>query len=185
MYLPTTHQHLTADEFAALPEGPPYFQLVEGELYFMASPTRLHQRIVFRLAYAIETHLRAHPHSGQVYVAPSDVKLDGGNVFEPDVYFVSPEREHILTDQGATGAPDLIVEVLSPSTLRLDREKKRTVYFRAGVRELWFVEPDLRDVEIHFPADSDGGAMRILSADQILTTDLLPGWSVPVAELFV
>ena len=125
MYLPTTHQHMTAAEFEALPQGPPYFQLVEGELFFMASPTRLHQDIVLNLAYAIKAHLRVQPELGRVYVAPSDVKLDDGNVFEPDVYFVSRERAGILTVQGTEGAPDLVAEVLSPATLRLDREKKR------------------------------------------------------------
>ncbi len=183
MYLPTTHQRMTADEFAALPEGPPYFQLVEGELFFMASPTRLHQKIVFKLAFSIETHLRAFPGTGEVYVAPSDVKLDEGNVFEPDIYFVSREREGILTDQGATGAPDIVVEVLSPSTLRLDREKKRGVYFRAGVRELWFVLPDRRQVEIHLPT-LGGETVRTLSSGDALTTEILAGWSSPVEELF-
>ena len=182
MYLPTTHQHMTADEFAALPEGPPYFQLVEGELFFMASPTRLHQDIVGNLFFAIKAHLRVDPVRGRVYMAPSDVKLDEGNVFEPDIYFVSQERACILTDEGVTGAPDLIVEVLSPSTLRLDREKKRAVYFQSGVREIWFVLPDRQRVEVHLPDSED--AARTLSIGQTLATEILPGWSVPVAELF-
>ncbi len=182
MYLPTTHQHMTADEFAALPEGPPYFQLVEGELFFMATPTGLHQDIVLNVAFSIKSHLRAHPALGKVRVAPSDVRFDDRNVFEPDVYFVSNERSHVLTPAGAAGAPDLIVEVLSPSTLRLDRQKKRGLYFRFGVRELWFIEPDDRRVEIHL-RDSEGAA-RTLHAGELLTTDILPSWSVPVAELF-
>jgi len=184
MYLPTTHQRMTADEFAALPEGPPYFQLVEGELFFMASPNRLHQDIVLNLAFSIKTHLRARPSMGSVYIAPSDVKLDEGNVFEPDVYFVSRERQGILTDQGASGAPDIAVEVLSPSTLRLDREKKRAVYFRAGVRELWFVLPDRRQVEIHLPKPG-GETVRTLAVGDELTTDVLTGWSMKVEDLFV
>ena len=182
MYLPTTHQHMTADEFAALPEGPPYFQLVEGELYFMATPTGEHQDIVLNLASSIRVYLRAHPNLGKVRVAPSDVRFDDKNVFEPDIYFVSQERSGILTKQGASGAPDLVVEVLSPSTQRLDLREKRPVYFRLGVREIWFVIPERQAVEIHLP-DSEDPA-RTLSTGEILTTDLLPGWSVPVAELF-
>ena len=182
MYLPTTHQHMTADEFVALPEGPPYFQLVEGELYFMATPTGLHQDIVLNLASSIRVFLRAHPTLGKVRVAPSDVRFDDRNVFEPDVYFVSQERSHVLTIPGASGAPDLIVEVLSPSTVRLDREKKRRLYFQFGVRELWFVLPERRRLEVHLPDSED--AARIVSDGDTLTTDLLPGWSVPVAELF-
>ena len=182
MYLPTTHQHMTAEEFAALPEGPPYFQLVEGELFFMATPSLQHQDIVLNLAFAIKAHLRTHPATGRVVVAPSDVRLDDQNVFEPDIYFVSRERLNILTKQGASGAPDLIVEVLSPSTLRLDRREKRPVYFRAGVRELWFVLPDRQTIEVHLPEAEDPA--RTLAIGDTLTTELLPGWSVPVAELF-
>ena len=105
MSLPITHQHMTATEFAALPEGPPHFQLVEGELYFMASPNREHQKIALKLARRLGNFLDQHP-GGEVYIAPSDVKLDEDNVFEPDIYFVSQERLYILTDQGAEGAPD-------------------------------------------------------------------------------
>ena len=183
MYLPTTHQHMTADEFAALPEGPPYFQLVEGELFFMATPSRLHQEIVGNLFFALKAHLRVNPALGRVYLAPSDVKLDDGNVFEPDIYFVGQERQPILTDEGASGAPDLIVEVLSPSTQRLDRREKRPVYFRAGVREIWFVIPERQAVGVHLSGSDD--PVRTLSVGETLATDLLPGWSVAVAELFV
>ena len=182
MYLPTTHQRMTADEFEALPEGPPYFQLVEGTLYFMATPNRLHQDIVLNLASSIKIHLRARPELGRVYIAPSDVRFDAENVFEPDVYFVSQERSSILTEKGASGAPDLVVEVLSDSTRRLDRTKKRPLYLQTGVREVWFIEPERRQIEIHSAAE--GQPIRTLSAGEELTTPLLPGWSVRVDELF-
>lgn len=182
MCLPTTHQYMTADEFAALPEGPPYFQLVEGELYFMATHTGQHQDIALNIAFSIKSHLRSHPDVGWVRVAPSDVRLDNRNVFEPDIYFVSQERLGILTKQGATGVPDLVVEVLSPSTQRLDQQEKRPVYFRLGVREIWFVIPERQTVEVHLPELEE--AARTLAVGDTLTTDLLPGWSVPVAEIF-
>ncbi len=175
---------MTAREFAALPEGPPYFQLVEGELFFMASPNRQHQKIVLRVAFAMEAYLRTYPR-GEVYLSPSDVELDVDNVFEPDIYYVSRERAGILTKQGATGAPDLVVEILSPSTAQLDLEKKRTVYLRAGVRELWFIWPTRSEVTVH-RADGQGGveAERILGDRETLTTPLLQGLEIVVAELF-
>ena len=185
MFLPTTHQHMTAAEFAALPEGPPHFQLVDGELFFVPSPSRQHQDIVLNLAFAIKAHLRANPEIGRVYVAPSDVQLSTVDVFEPDVYFVSRERAGILTKQGADGAPDLAVEVLSPSTARLDRDKKRAIYLRAGVRELWFVWPESQLVEIHLPENAGvEEPARTLRPGDVLTTPLLPGWSLGVADLF-
>ncbi len=182
--LTTTHQHLTAAEFAKLPEGPPYFELVDGELFFMPSPTRRHQKIVLKLGRRIGNFLDEHP-VGEVYIAPSDVKLSHHDVFEPDVYFVSQERLGILTEQGATGAPDLVVGVLSPSTARLDLGRKRAVYFREGVREVWFVWPEDGQVDVHLPegAGTEEPA-RTLKVGDTLTTPLLPGWSVPVADLF-
>lgn len=101
---------------------------------------------------------------------------------DADVYFVSREREGILMEQGAGGAPDLVIEVLSPSTLRLDREKKKPVYLRAGVREVWFVVPEKRQVEIHSSTEEE--VVRTLSVGEALTTAVLPGWSVRLDELF-
>ncbi len=185
MSLPTTHQHMTAREFAALPEGPPHFQLVEGELFFMASPNRRHQDISMVLGNRLYNYLRAHP-IGKVYAAPSDVELDSGNVFEPDIYYVSRERAGILTTQGVTGAPDLIVEILSPSTARLDLEKKRAVYLRAGVRELWFIWPTRSEIVV-VGKDGFSGAEteRVLKSGDVLSTPLLPGLEIALAELFV
>lgn len=182
--LTTTHQRMTAAEFAALPEGPPYFELVDGELFFMPSPTRQHQKVVLKLGRRIGNFLDDHP-VGEVYIAPSDVKLSKADVFEPDVYYVSRERAGILTDQGATGAPDLVVEVLSPPTARLDLGRKRSVYFREGVREVWFVWPDDCQVDVHLPENAGREEpARTLRTGDVLTTPLLPGWSVPVADLF-
>lgn len=185
MSLPTTHQRMTAEEFAALPEGPPYFQLVEGELFFMASPVRQHQKILVALLGQLYNYLKAHP-IGEVYVAPSDVELDSKNVFEPDIYYVSRERAHILTRQGASGAPDLVVEILSPSTARLDLEKKRAVYLRAGVRELWFIWPSRAEVAVQWSEEwPDGESERVLRSGEVLATPILPGLEIAVAELFI
>ena len=183
MYLPTTHQHMTAEEFAALPQGPPYFQLVDGELFFMATPSVLHQEIVGNLYFAIKSHLRANPGLGRVIISPSDVRLDESNVFEPDIYFVSRDRAGIMTEQGTSGAPDLVIEVLSPSTQRLDRERKRGVYLSAGVRELWFVVPESRQVEVHSP-ETDPEAPRRFGAGETLSSFILPGWSLAVEDVF-
>jgi len=88
------------------------------------APRWQHQQIALNIASAIREHLRSHP-VGKVTIAPSDVELGSTEVYEPDVYFVSNKRAGIFTEQGATGAPDLAIEVLSPSTARLDRVPKR------------------------------------------------------------
>ncbi len=182
MHLPTTtHRRMTAREYFEMPEGPPYFQLVNGELFMSPSPILQHQWISVRLASRIDEYLRAHP-IGEVYTAPSDVELDERNIFQPDIYFVSNERLDILNRQGAKGAPDLIIEILSPSTARLDREHKRAVYFRFGVRELWFINVRRLQVEIYLPESVEDESARILRSGDVLSTPLLPGLIIEVSE---
>src|SRR5213075_1732346 len=116
--LQSAPRSLTVRDFRQLPEGPPYYQLVEGELYMAPSPDRLHQDILGNLHFILRSHLEAHP-LGSIHIAPSDVQLTELNIYQPDLYYVSRARRAILTHQGARGAPDLIVEILSPKTAKL------------------------------------------------------------------
>lgn len=172
---------MTAREYYEMPEGPPYFQLVDGELFTSPSPIRHHQWISVRLSSRIDEYLRTHP-IGEVYTAPSDVELDGRNILQPDIYYVSKERYDILTRQGTSGAPDLIAEILSPSTARLDRERKREIYFRFGVRELWLIDVRQLQMEVYFPGKTEDEQAQILRVGDTLTTTLLPGFAVEVRE---
>jgi len=107
----------TVADFQELGEGPPYHQLIEGELFMSPSPNRYHQDIVRNLAFVLMRYLATHP-EGVLYLAPMDVYLDDINVYEPDILFVSNARRDLLQDDGIHGAPDLVVEILSPSTAR-------------------------------------------------------------------
>ena len=186
MHLPTTtHQRMTAREYFAMPEGPPYFQLVHGELFMSPSPVIRHQKVLLKTVRLIGNFLDAHP-LGEIIVSPSDVELGDGEVYQPDLYYVSRERLGILNQQGAKGAPDLVVEILSPSTARLDREMKRTVYAEAGVREIWFVDLWNDRIEIHrFAAQAGAAAVTTLERRDVLTTPLFPGLAIPVADALV
>ena len=130
-----THRLQTRRDFEALGEGPPYYQLIEGQLHLMAAPNRFHQEIAANIFSALDREVRSQ-NLGKLYFAPFDVYFDFFNAHEPDLVFISKARAHILTDAGAEGAPDLVVEILSPKTARLDRNKKRLVCARAGVQEL-------------------------------------------------
>src|SRR5439155_5763685 len=117
--LPTTHRQMTASEYKQLPEGPPHFQLVDGELYMSPSPNFFHQEILGNLFALLHSFVRRH-RLGKVIAAPSDVELTARDVYQPDIYFISNDRLEIVTEQGVEGAPDLVVEILSPGTARLD-----------------------------------------------------------------
>lgn len=143
---PGSRRGLTYADYAALPDDGTRYQLVEGELIVNPSPTRWHQVV---LSWLIET-LRAHARQadlGTVYPAPLDVILEDCTVFQPDVLFVSHARKHVLRTANIVGAPDLCVEILSPSTASLDRVRKRELYARHGVLHYWIIDVDARSIE--------------------------------------
>jgi Uma2 family endonuclease len=143
----------TVQEYLAMPEGAPYYQFIDGEVIYMAAPSIFHQDIVLNIGAALKEYLRKHS-VGKVIIAPVDVHFDDKNYYEPDVVFVVQERLHIVTKNRVEGAPDLVVEVLSPSTGYYDLSRKKTVYEQEGVREYWLVYPEERRVEIYTNSDN-------------------------------
>ena len=123
------------------------YELLNGELVMPPAPLTGHQMISIALAsrlylYADEKGL------GTVVAAPTDVVLSDTDVVQPDVLFVSSRRSHILTHENVRGAPDLVVEILSPASAERDRTVKLDLYARHGVKEYWMVDPDARTVTV-------------------------------------
>jgi Uma2 family endonuclease len=138
---------LTISDYFETPEGGPHYQLIDGDLIPMPPPDRFHQAILRNLAGIIWFCLKTHP-IGKVYFAPIGVLLTDVNAYEPDLIFISKERQSILSKRGIEGAPDLVVEVLSPGTAKYDKGIKRSVYARTGVVELWLIDPALREIQV-------------------------------------
>ncbi|SRR5258705_483411 len=175
---------LTVHDYREMPEGPPYYQLIDGELQMSPSPNREHQEILTRIFAAFVRYLDKHPRAGRLYVAPFDVYLTDLNVYQPDLVFISSERRNILSDQGAEGAPDLVVEILSPRTAKADRGVKRDIYARTGVQELWIVDPDREQVQVYdLPQNADAPAATY-SKRQKLRSGVLPKLVIPIASIF-
>jgi Uma2 family endonuclease len=176
---------LTYDDYVNFPDDGHRHELIDGEHIVTPSPVTRHQRVGRRLLVAIDVHLQANP-GGEVFDAPFDVILSDHDVVEPDLLFVSNERRGIVRDW-VRGAPDLAVEILSPSTRRLDEIRKLHLYDRFGVREYWVVDPDIDTIKVYRRA-ADGTFPRVaeLAAadDDVLQTPLLPGFSVKLRELF-
>ena len=137
---------LTYDDYCKLPSDHRY-ELIEGGLRLVPSPSVIHQGISHRIVRAFDKWIDDH-NQGRVYYSPLDVVLDERNVVQPDILYVAQERLGIITEQFVAGAPDLVVEILSPSTGGWDRTKKRELYGRFGVRELWLVDPEARSIEL-------------------------------------
>ncbi len=179
---PPRGQWTEADYFI-LPETNRFVELSEGELVMPLHPTHTHQLIVFELA----TRLRAFVEErdlGLVQIGPLPVRLWPGKIREPDILFVAREHSDRIGEQ-AYGPPDLVVEVLSPSTRRTDRLEKPVEYAQAGVREYWIVDPYGRTVEVFTLRE---GAYELLgkwAAGEDARSEVLAGFRVAVDEVLV
>lgn len=178
-----TDLKFTYREYRALPETGPRYQLVEGELLLSPSPNFRHQRLVAKVFNALFNHVE-HQKLGHVLSGPIDVILNDENVFVPDIVFVSNARMKIEVEEGLRGAPDLCVEVLSPSNKALDRETKRVQYARAGVLEYWIIEPSAKTVEVFRLQENPGAPVRTLQSNERLTTPLLADFTLDLETIF-
>lgn len=177
------HRPLTAQDYRDLPEGAPRYQLIDGELHMAPAPNRSHQTVIGKLYTALDAYLATHP-LGEIYLAPFDVYLTDLDVYQPDLSFFSTARCACLAEDGAHGAPDLVVEVLSPATARFDLGPKKSIYARAGVREYWVADPATRQLR-RFDLTVDAALpAQTLSAADTLTSPLLPGLAIPLARVF-
>ena len=176
----------TVADFMALGEGPPYYELIDGELVMAPSPFRNHQRIALNLAVAIRMHLPSLPAPGEVYISPFDVHLSEHNVLCPDVLYFSPASLHLLSDRGSEGPPDLAIEVLSPSTARRDRKVKRAIYACHGVKELWLVHPDAETIEVFDFSKQIDEPVAVLEngTHPAVSTALIPELAIPLVDVF-
>jgi Uma2 family endonuclease len=165
-------EKFTRRDYMQLPEGFPA-ELIEGEFVREPAPTRWHQNLVLEIA----TRLRTVAGPRRVLPAPTDVFVDEWSVLQPDVLVTAPDDPvRPGTDPDAT--PLLVVEVLSPSTARRDRDFKTAIYLRAGVREVWLVDPDAGTVEVHTTA----GVERV-AGDGRASSAALPGFNLAWSDL--
>ena len=134
-----TQERYTIEDIFALPEGE-RAELIDGKVYYMAPSTRNHQRIVGELFATIREHIRRNNGKGEVDIAPFGVFIDADdkNYLEPDISVILDSNK--LDDKGCNGAPDWIIEVVSPSSRPMDYNKKLFKYRTAGVREYWIVD---------------------------------------------
>ena len=176
---------LTYEDYLTFPNDGRRHELVEGEHFVTPAPNTKHQRIVGRLFFELQTHLRAHP-SGEVLLSPYDVVLSDLDVVEPDLVYVGRENQNRITEANLQGPPDLAVEVLSESNRRHDEVTKRKLYERAGVKEYWIVDPEIETVKVH--RLTGGSLARVAESSREdggrLDSPLLPGFSMELGTLF-
>ena len=177
---------LTYDDYALFPEDGKRHELIDGEHYVTPAPNWNHQAISGNLFGMIWTYLQRQP-IGRVLSAPFDVIFSKFDVVEPDLVYISRDRlEQIRSSAGATGAPDLVVEIGSPSTRKRDETIKRRLYERVGVIEYWIVDPELDSIKVYRRTNDRHERTAELSVEggDVLTTPLFPGLELPLVKIF-
>lgn len=176
----------TYEDYRRLPDDGWRYEVIRGRLYMAPAPRPRHQKTLGRLHLAFSRFVDARD-LGELYLAPIDVILPGlATPVQPDLSFIRKDRLAIVTEDGIEGAPDLVVEVLSPSNWFADRRVKSEVYAAAGVEEYWIVDPQEGTIEV-FVLDSGGYALldkrgagerirsRSLAGLEVALDEVLPG----------
>ncbi len=175
---------LTLADYDALPESSQITELIDGEIV-VNPPVDPHQMILGNVYFM----LRSRMPSGHWRLAPTGLRPDEGSSLEPDLFWVSPQNTRCVLEASGRywhGAPDLVVEILSPSTEMNDRGSKFAIYERAGVREYWMVNPEAQFVEV-FILDADAGRyvrQGLTGTDGAFTSTLMGEQPITIAEWF-
>ena len=172
----------TYQDYRNAPEDKRY-ELLDGDLVVVPAPKEVHQRVLMNLSLLTFQSVKLSG-AGQVYAAPFDVVLSDTDVVQPDLLFISNERAHIITEENVQGAPDLVVEILSPSTAERDQTFKRALYARHGVKEYWLVDTDAKTVTVLL-LDAQGYAVvGVCGEGQTLDSPTLKGFAINPDEVF-
>jgi Uma2 family endonuclease len=173
----------TYEDYLQLPDNGKRYEIIDGELYMSPAPTTGHQRVVGNFFGTIWHFLQQNP-LGEVFAAPADVIFSEINVFQPDVVFLSKQKLDILTRENIQGAPDLVIEVLSPGTENRDRTIKLKAYSKFGVQEYWMANEKKEAAEVWRRKGQKLGFHALLDSTQTLTTPLLPGLEIALEKIF-
>lgn len=174
---------LSFEEFRQLPIDGKRYELVRGEVHVTPAPSTRHQAVLQNLSLALGSHVIQN-RLGEVWTAPLDVRLGEDTALQPDLLFISNPRAGIIQENWIAGSPDLVVEVLSPSTAAHDRATKLPIYAEAEVAEVWLIDSQAKTVEVLNLQGKKYFVEATLAGDQTLTSNLFPGWQLPLSCLF-
>jgi len=176
------NKNYTYEDYASLPEGSPY-QLIGGDLIMVPAPAPYHQRISRKIEFLLLQHIEKND-LGEVFYSPIDVYFSDEDTFQPDIIFILKERSSIIGETKIEGAPDLVIEILSPSTAYYDLGRKYKVYEKAGVKEYWLIHPDRRAVEVYVNSGDKFRLSQSVEETGIVRSELLEGFDAELAEIF-
>ena len=159
------------------------YELLNGELVMPPAALPGHQMISMALASRLYLYVDEKG-LGTVVAAPTDVVLSDTDVVQPDVLFVSSQRSQIVTRENVRGAPDLVVEILSPATEERDRTVKLDLYAQHGVKEYWIVDPDAKTISVLLRGEGGFRVVGVYGEGETLRSPTLAGFNVALDEVF-
>jgi len=174
---------MTYHEYALLPQDRNRYEILDGELYMTPSPSVEHQLVVAELTRILAEHV-AKRGLGKVIPAPMDVVLGETNVVQPDILFIRTDRLPPRKAKNIQVPPDLIVEVVSPSSVEQDRGDKKHVYARHGIAHYWIVDPEARRLEMYTLSRGSYELSADFTGQVQATTILFPGLVIPLPALW-
>ncbi|TDA67736.1 MAG: Uma2 family endonuclease [Clostridia bacterium] len=177
-----TKDRMTVADYKRLPEGAPY-QLVGGEFVLTPAPRPLHQVVSGRIFRLISGYIEDR-RLGVVLYAPVDVYLGEEDAYQPDLLYISAERQNLITEDGVHGAPDLVIEILSPATAYYDLRTKFRAYRESGVREYWVVDPGEKVVEVYSNHGGHFATLGSFKKHDKLVSQVLSGLEIEVSDIF-
>jgi len=173
----------TVADYMLLEEGAP-FQLINNDLIMSPSPSLLHQLILGEFYDAIKTFLKENKNKGLLVLPPMDIHLDEDNVYQPDLIFISAERINEIIKDHIEGAPDIVVEILSPSNAYYDLRQKKDIYEKYGVKEYIIIDPVQENADVYVLKDGSYQLPQKVQKNETLHSILLKGFSVELFKLF-
>jgi Uma2 family endonuclease len=174
----------TYDDYATLPDDGKHYEIVNGVLYKTPAPTWSHQEIVGRIYRCIADFVESRGLGG-AFFAPIDVELAPNVVFQPDVVVLFKESRKKLKRRHIVGAPELVVEVVSPGSQTYDRHRKLEAYARAGVPEYWVVDPEACTVEVFVREGNEYSSEGVYQGQAMLPSHIVAGLPATVEQFFV
>ncbi len=160
-----------------------FFSVIGGQRLMAPSPNRLHQVVLINLASHLKEFAKQNQ-AGTVMIAPFDVYLSDNEFVQPDILLLTKEHTARLTDNGVMGAPDLVIEIVSPGSARTDRVIKRDLYAKHGVPEYWIVSPTEYTVDVMSLKEGQYVSVGLYEDEEVLASPLLAGFSIKVSTLF-
>ena len=171
----------TVDDYLGLGEES-WYQLINGELIMSPSPGLRHHLVLGNLHLAFKIFSQSNKVT--TVLSPIDVYFDKKNVFQPDLVVVSDDRKHIFSDRGMEGAPDLVVEILSPSNSKYDRYEKREKYHEFGVLEYWLIDPSNNSIEVFHLDKTPDKPVNYQIDTGVLSSIIFPEMVIDLATTF-